>query len=221
MPNTRTPQKRERNRVGGTRRVASEQLKRKGQGSEAKALETFSSECPASECGPPRGESSRKGGALGVTPCSLGPLYSPAGPQVGRTRQELPHYTFILTPSAEASPGVLSAQSTSPHCPPHSLPAWDPLLVPSQLERSFAGPVPRLTCWSFLRGPWEPSNREPEAEGGQDPALIRVLRAQGCQATFVSHANDLIKLHLKLYRLSLRTDDDSAGSLPFSSFCCR
>lgn len=90
------------------------------------------------------------------------------------------------------SPGVLSAQSTSPHCPPHSLPAWDPLLVPSQLERSFAGPVPRLTCWSFLRGPWEPSNREPEAEGGQDPALIRVLRAQGCQATFVSHANDLI-----------------------------
>lgn len=204
MPNTRTPQKRERNRVGGTRRVASEQLKRKGQGSEARALETFSSERPASECGLPRGKP-KEGQSRSFHRSPRGDTALPgypfpaAGPQAGWTLQELLHLS-TLTLSAEASLESCPSQSSLPPAllaplhflSSHSLPAWDPLLVPCQLGRSFAGPVPQLTCWSFLRGPWEPSNREPEAEGGQDPALICKLRALGCQATCVSHSNGLL-----------------------------
>lgn len=43
-------------------------------------------------------------------------------------------------------------------------------------------PSPSVHLQRLPRGPWQPSNPEPEAEGGQDPALI--LR---CQAICFTH----------------------------------
>lgn len=149
MPSTRTPQKRERNRVGGTRRVASEQLKRKGQGSEARALETFSSERPASECGLPRGKPQEgRSRRFHRSPQGdiklLGFPFSPAGPQTGWTRQEPPHSPSTLA-SCRGQPGVLSAPAVL---------APLPSAIPSCLE-SPACPRPAR---ALLRRPGPPAH---------------------------------------------------------------
>lgn len=78
---------------------------------------------------------------------------------------------YFLHPPLPCSPPALTSYFFTPRPgPSHPLPVWD------TLTGSFAGPAHQFTCWSFPRGPWQPSNPEPEAEGGQDPALI--LRCQ-------------------------------------------
>lgn len=169
MPNTRTPQKRERNRVGGTRRVASEQLKRKGQGSEARALETFSSERPASECGLPRGKP-KEGQSRSFHRSPRGDTALPgypfpaAGPQAGWTLQELLHLS-TLTLSAEASLESCPSQSSLPPallalCPPPPIPPPPPRHSPRppalpvlSLPSCLGSPACPLPARALLRRP--------------------------------------------------------------------
>lgn len=224
MPNTRTPQKRERNRVGGTRRVASEQLKRKGQGSEVRALETFSSELPDSECGLLRGEPKegrsrsfhRSPQGDTVLPSSPFPL---AGPQAGWTPAGAPPLPLHYHSFCVGQSRVLSAQRSSSPFPHHSLPAWDPLLVPCELERSFAGLVLRSPAGAFCADPGSLATRsQKRKEGRTPPSSVRCEPWDVRQLVFHTLTMYSLKLHLKLYRLSLGTDEYSDGSLRFSLF---
>lgn len=223
MPNTRTPQKRERNRVGGTRRVASEQLKRKGQGSEVRALETFSSELPASECGLLRGQP-KEGRSRSVHQSPQGDAvlpnspFPPAGSQAGWTPAGAPPLPLHYHSICRGQSRVLSAQRSSSPCPPHSLPAWDPLLVPC--EHSFAGLVLSSPAGVFCADPGSLATRsQKRKEGRTPPSSVCWEPWDVKQLVFYTPTVYSLKLHLKLYRLCLETDEYSGGSLHLSSFC--
>lgn len=119
-------------------------------------------------------------------------------------RAQLP-YPATATPAAGAWRGL--AQRSSVPCPPHPRPAVPTLYFlyplpcsppafltpyssphpppPSRLGYTnwlLRRPSPSVHLRSFPRGLWQPSNPEPEAEGGQDPALN--LR---CQAICFTH----------------------------------
>lgn len=120
-------------------------------------IPTRASRRPARPAPTPRHCHSGLRGLERAGPTLLSTLPSSSHPR--RPHPLLPSSSTLLTP-----------------CPSHPLPARD------TLTGSFAGPAHQFICWSFPRGPWQPSNPEPEAEGGQDPALI-----PRCQAICFTH----------------------------------
>lgn len=181
--------------MGGTCRVASEQLKRKGQGSKAGPWKRPVLSVLPLRCGPRWGQPKGGRGRSFRRSPQADPALPSSPPRSGPSARV--DAAGAPTPAGQA---LLSALPSTPlHSPPHlsalltPLPFSPPALLTPFLPRipPGAAPVPQFTCGSFPRGPWQPSNREPEAEGGQDPALsLRMLRALGCQAICVSHTDD-------------------------------